>query len=140
MDFLMCSDCIEEVSGDKVLLSSFVYGKCNICGENTGKKLIYTLKAKTKKPEEARTIFDRFKYWDTFLQKKDEEGDSIFLSEVPTDKLKPNIKKAMHLRRGPKYVECLYAIETKKGIEFIHGYHHDEFCPAVNQPNKLKRR
>lgn len=140
MEFLICTDCNEEVSGNKVLLSSFVYGKCHLCGENTGKKLIYTLKAKIKKPEEARTIFERFKYWDDFLQKKDEEGDSAFLSEVPTDKLKPNVKKIMHLRRGPKYVECLYAIETKKGIEFRYGLHHDSFCPAIALPNKLRRR
>ena len=138
--FLLCTDCNEEISGNKVLLSSFVHGKCNICGENIGKKLIYTLKFKTKHPEKARTIFERFKYWDSFLQKKDEEGDSIFLSEVPTDKLKPNVKKIMHLRRGPKFVECLYAQETKKGIEFVYGLHHDDFCPAVNQLNKLKRR
>ena len=138
--FLVCSDCNEAVSEGKVLLSSFVYGKCQLCGENLGKKLIYTLKAKTKQPEEARTIFERFKYWDVFLQKKDEEGDSIFLSEVSPDKLKPNVKKIMHLRRGPKFVECLYAQETKKGIEFVYGYHHDDFCPAISQPNKLKRR
>jgi hypothetical protein len=139
MSFLVCNSCNQEIAGDKVILSPTVYGKCQICGEDIGKRIIFTLKLRTRKPEEARKIMDNFRFWDKFFQGKDENG-SIFLSEVPAEKLKSNVKKVMHLRIGPKNVKCLYAQETKKGIEFIHGFHHSDFCPAINRPNKLKRR
>ena len=140
---IICSDCQKSISEGKKgtdFLTTLVHGPCEICGDREGKKLIYVEKLRTKKPEEARRIMEEFRYWDKFFTKKDDEEQAIFLSEVPAERLKPEVKKVMHLRRGPRNVKCLYAIETEKGIEFIYGYHHDGFCPAIAQLNKLKRR
>ena len=135
---ILCTDCCESVNGNKAVQSTTVHGLCEVCGEDFGKQTIYLEKSRTKKPEKARIIVQNMKYWDTFFTKKDEEGESIFLSEVPEDRLKHGVKKVMHLRIGPKNVGCLYAVETKKGIEFVYGYHHDGFCPAV-KTTKLRR-
>jgi hypothetical protein len=137
--FLVFSKCNEEIRGDKVSLSTFIYGKCEICGENTGKKIKYSEKEVIKKPEKARIVVTNMRYWNNFLQKKDENG-TVFLHEVPLEKLKPNVKKILHLVKNPKSVECLYAKETRKGIVFVHGVHHEDFCPATKNTRVLRRK
>lgn len=137
---IVCSDCNEEIKGTKVILSTTIHGKCIICGEQEGRKLIYSEINRTKNTGKARNIVLNMKNMAEHLTKRDEDGEVYSLYDVPEEKLKPNVKKALHLRKGPKNVECIYALETRKGIEFVHGYHHDEFCPAIHVPSKLKRR
>lgn len=134
---ILCSTCSESIN-NKGTLTTLVHGKCIICGSDFGKLLVHIEKSRTKKPEEARKIVERLRFWDSFLQKKDEEGNSIFLLEIPEEKMKPGVKKIIHLRRGPKNNKCLYAIATKKGVEFVYGLHHDNHCPAM-KVNRLKK-
>jgi hypothetical protein len=139
MSFLVCDFCNQEIRGNKVILSSLIHGKCAICGEKQGKRIIYTEKDRIKDPTKARQIVTNMRYWDNRFQKKDEEGDTVFLSEVPPDKLKSNVVKMMHLRFGPRNIQCLYALETRKGIVFVHGLHTDDFCPAIKTAGRLRR-
>jgi len=136
---ILCTDCCEEINGKNAIQSTTIHGNCQVCGDRFGKLTIYLEKLRTRKVDTARTIMDNMKHWNKHLLSKDEEGEATFLFEVPEDKLKPEVKKVVHLRFGPKNVRCLYAIKTRRGIEFVHGFHHDEFCPAVRS-TQLKRR